>query len=300
MAVINNCDVMSGRVTVDTMTDPEFPQYSRSELLADGIVHVLSISAAIVGVVVLFLFAAGSLPAASFASVAVYSVGLVAVFCVSAAYNMVGISPLKELLRRFDQATIYFKIASTYTPFMAVKLAGWTGGGFLALVWSLATFGMTTKLFFPEPAQKDILRALPGAWMVCRVDLPAVVGRSVDPHPSAACRRRSALHNRRSVPRLGRTSLPERHLACICPWRSRLPLCSHHGFRGACVEADQARICRPRALAALSGNQIHAGEQQRHAGKFTQPNPSRFHAECADMVVKQRGDQLSADDGRNE
>ena len=150
MAVINNCDVMSGRVTVDTMTDPEFPQYSRSELLADGIVHVLSISAAIVGVVVLFLFAAGSLPAASFASVAVYSVGLVAVFCVSAAYNMVGISPLKELLRRFDQATIYFKIASTYTPFMAVKLAGWTGGGFLALVWSLATFGMTTKLFFPN------------------------------------------------------------------------------------------------------------------------------------------------------
>ncbi len=136
------------------MNDPEFPQYSRSEQIADGLVHVLSIGAAVAGVVFLLLMAIGSLPAASIASVSVYSVGLVAVFCVSAAYNMIGVSPLKAPLRRFDQATIYFKIASTYTPFMAVKLAGWTGGGFLALVWSVATFGMTTKLFFPNRLKK--------------------------------------------------------------------------------------------------------------------------------------------------
>ena len=107
------------------MNDPEFPQYSRSEKIADGIVHVLSIGAAVAGVIILLLLAIGSLPAASIASISIYSVGLVAVFCVSAAYNMIGVLPLKALLRRFDQAAFYFKIASTYTPFMP---SSWPAG----------------------------------------------------------------------------------------------------------------------------------------------------------------------------
>lgn len=131
------------------MTELDFPQYSPSERLADGVVHVLSISAAATGAVVLILLSAGSLSPGAMVGVIIYCIGLLAVFCVSAAYHLTGVSPLKAMLRRFDQATIFFKIASTYTPFMAIKLAGWTGAGFLALVWSVATFGMTTKLFFP-------------------------------------------------------------------------------------------------------------------------------------------------------
>ena len=149
-SIIINCGAASNGVTAEAMTDPELPQYSHSEQVADGIVHVISIGAAVIGAIMLFMLTAGSLPAVSIASLTVYGIGLVAVFCASAAYNMAGVSPLKPLLKRLDQATIYFKIASTYTPFMAIKLAGWTGGGFLALVWSVATFGMTTKLFFPH------------------------------------------------------------------------------------------------------------------------------------------------------
>ncbi len=136
------------------MTDLDFPHYTLSERVADGVVHIVSIGAAVVGVVALLLLAVGSLPVGSIAGITVYCIGLLAVFSVSAAYHLIGVSPLKGLLRRFDQATIFFKIASTYTPFMAIKLAGWTGAGFLAVVWSVATFGMTAKLFFPNRLMK--------------------------------------------------------------------------------------------------------------------------------------------------
>lgn len=131
------------------MTYQEFPQYSVSERVADGAVHVLSIGASLAGVITLYVIAAGSLPTSSLVSLAVYAVGLLAVFCFSAAYNLTGVSPVKAVLKRIDQATVFFKIASTYTPFLVVKLAAWPATGFLAVIWSVATFGMTTKLFFP-------------------------------------------------------------------------------------------------------------------------------------------------------
>lgn len=131
------------------MAYQEFPQYSVSERVADGAVHVLSIGASLAGVITLYVIAAGSLPTSSLVSLAVYAVGLLAVFCFSAAYNLTGVSPVKAVLKRIDQATVFFKIASTYTPFLVVKLAAWPATGFLAVIWSVATFGMTTKLFFP-------------------------------------------------------------------------------------------------------------------------------------------------------
>lgn len=131
------------------MTYQEFPQYSVSERVADGAVHVLSIGASLAGVITLYVIATGSLPTSSLVSLAVYAVGLLAVFCFSAAYNLTGVSPVKAVLKRIDQATVFFKIASTYTPFLVVKLAAWPATGFLAVIWSVATFGMTTKLFFP-------------------------------------------------------------------------------------------------------------------------------------------------------
>lgn len=132
------------------MTNLKFPQYSRAEIIADGCVHALGIGAAIGGVIALFIAAAGKVPALSLASLIIYSVGLVAVLSFSAAYNLVAISPLKAFLRRFDHASIYLKIACTYTPFLMVKLRGWEGPGLLAAIWAVALFGITAKLVFPD------------------------------------------------------------------------------------------------------------------------------------------------------
>ena len=125
------------------------PQYTGRERLADGIVHVLGVTASIIGASVLLAIAFASLPAATIVSSIIYSVGLVTVFVLSAAYNLATSHRLKSVLRRFDHAAIYIKIAATYTPFALLKLVGWPGAGLLAFVWIIAALGATIKLWIP-------------------------------------------------------------------------------------------------------------------------------------------------------
>jgi len=104
-----------------------FPVYSRGELIADGALHVLGVTASLIAAVSLLLLAIGELPPEAAVSVLVYCTGLLAVFVCSAAYHLVTRPKLKALLRRFDHAAIYLKIAATYTPFAAVKMGGLAG-----------------------------------------------------------------------------------------------------------------------------------------------------------------------------
>jgi hemolysin III len=71
------------------------------------------------------------------------------VFACSAAYHLARDGALKALLRRFDHAAIYFKIAGTYTPFAAIKMADAAGLALLAGVWAVTAFGATAKLLWP-------------------------------------------------------------------------------------------------------------------------------------------------------
>lgn len=127
-----------------------YPSYSYRERLADGCVHAVGTAAAISGVIVILLIAIGDLPPLTIVCLATYCLALIAAFAVSAAYHLTWISPLKTLLGRFDRATIYVKIASTYTPFALVKLSGLAGIGLFSVVWTAAIVGLTLKLFFPD------------------------------------------------------------------------------------------------------------------------------------------------------
>ena len=54
---------------------------------------------------------------------------------------------IRPVLRRFDHAAIYLKIAGTYTP-LVVMIGSWFAYTILAIVWGLALLGMVLKLFF--------------------------------------------------------------------------------------------------------------------------------------------------------
>ena len=126
------------------------PICRRDERLVDGCIHVLGVTASTGGAVTLLVLGASSLSRTGHISLAVYAAGLIAVFCFSAAYHLVSWRGAKEVLRRFDQAAIYFKIAATYTPFALIKLGGFSSFGLLAIVWGIAAFGMANKLVFPQ------------------------------------------------------------------------------------------------------------------------------------------------------
>jgi hemolysin III len=124
---------------------------SRPEKLVDGVIHLLSIAASVAAVTTLAtLVVVHRLPAPSAVSLGIYGAGLAAVFSCSAAYHLTREGKAKALLRRFDHAAIFVKIAATYTPFALVKLGGTTGIFLLGVVWSITALGAAVKLLLPD------------------------------------------------------------------------------------------------------------------------------------------------------
>ena len=124
-----------------------YPTYARSERIADGTMHAVGVLGAVTGAVVLIIWSSGQATAAQITAISVYGATLIATFVASAFYHMTPWEGIRPLLRRFDHAAIYLKIAGTYTPLVVM-----IGSGFayavLAVVWGLAVIGMVLKLFF--------------------------------------------------------------------------------------------------------------------------------------------------------
>ncbi|MFO8126854.1 PAQR family membrane homeostasis protein TrhA [Yoonia sp.] len=124
-----------------------YPTYARSERIADGTMHAVGVLGAIMGAVVLIVWSSGQATASQIAAISIYGATLIATFVASAFYHMTPWESVRPILRRFDHAAIYLKIAGTYTPLVVL-----IGSGFayavLAIVWGLAVIGMVLKLFF--------------------------------------------------------------------------------------------------------------------------------------------------------
>lgn len=122
--------------------------YTRAEIIADGIVHALGVKLAIVGVAALTIAAASRAGPLELGSLAIYGFGLLSVLTISALYNLWPVSPTKWVLRRFDHSAIYVLIAGTYTPFLA-QLEAAQAAPLLVILWGTALVGVTLKLAFP-------------------------------------------------------------------------------------------------------------------------------------------------------
>jgi hemolysin III len=125
-------------------------QYSRAEMIADGIVHAVGIVLAIAAGSTLLALAAFRVGPAEYVAAAFYVVSLLTVLSVSLAYNLWPVSsPAKWILRRFDHAAIYLLIAATYTSFLAQldfsPLAVWM----IIFVWAAAMTGIAIKVLLP-------------------------------------------------------------------------------------------------------------------------------------------------------
>lgn len=124
--------------------------YTRAERVADGIVHVLGVIAALTAVPVMITLAAvwhGELPVVLAASI--YGASLIAMFAFSASYHLVGHPRAKALLRRFDHGAIFVKIAGTYTPF-AVLFGGESATTVLIGIWTAALVGLALVTAVPR------------------------------------------------------------------------------------------------------------------------------------------------------
>ncbi|MBV0910791.1 PAQR family membrane homeostasis protein TrhA [Anianabacter salinae] len=122
---------------------------SRAEAVSDAVVHLIGLAVAIVAAPVLIAFAVfwhGETRA--IVAVSVYAAALILMILASAAYNASRSARWKPTLRKLDHTAIYFKIAATYTPLVA--LTGGVGSGLLAALWATAVGGAGLKFLSPD------------------------------------------------------------------------------------------------------------------------------------------------------
>lgn len=123
--------------------------YSRAEIIADGVVHVIGVALGVTGAAILLAIAFSAARSIEAGSVVVYVIGLLSMLGLSAAYNLWPVSPRKWLLRRFDHSAIYLLIAATYTPFLLQLKNGLVSAALLIVVWLTAAIGIALKLRWP-------------------------------------------------------------------------------------------------------------------------------------------------------
>jgi len=124
--------------------------FTRKELIADGVIHVIGIIAALAGAAVLLVGIATHGTAREFAALTIYSGGLIAMLLCSFAYNLFRTSRFAELLRRFDHSAIFAMIAGTYTPFTVLRLEGLLALASTTVVWLTAASGVGLRLLRPH------------------------------------------------------------------------------------------------------------------------------------------------------
>ncbi len=122
--------------------------HTLAEHIADGVMHILGLVAAIAGATALLVWAILAVPQDRLWPLIPYVVGLVATFAFSAAYNLTLHQKIRAVLRRFDHAAIYLMIAGTYTPMALIGVGGGRGWALAIAAWGLAVFGITLKLAF--------------------------------------------------------------------------------------------------------------------------------------------------------
>ena len=131
---------------VSSFAGEAYPAYSREERIADGAMHAIGVLASLIGFAFVYAFALPTLSVPLNAALIAYGLTVFGLFCFSAAYHMTPWPDTRPMLRRFDQAAIFLKIAGSYTPIVVL-----IGGGFayamLAMIWAAALLGAAGKLF---------------------------------------------------------------------------------------------------------------------------------------------------------
>lgn len=138
------------RLCTPDQIDLEEHYQTPSEHTADLIVHVVGLTLAAVGGIVLAVMSAIYGGAAAATATAVYALCLVAMLTASTVYNLTRPCAARPVLRRLDEAAIFLMIAGSYTPFTTQRFEGWWSIGFTAVVWAIAFAGVAAKLVAPR------------------------------------------------------------------------------------------------------------------------------------------------------
>lgn len=139
--------------------DPKWDQ-SLGEELANSISHGLGLIGASIGAPILMLAAWRGGDRLFFLGTAVFAGAMLLVYLGSTLYHAWPRGTMKSIFQVIDHSAIFLLIAGTYTPFTLGPLRGAWGWTILALVWTLAIFGVILKSVTGTERRKGLSMAL--------------------------------------------------------------------------------------------------------------------------------------------
>ncbi|GAB5381791.1 MAG: hemolysin III family protein [Aliiglaciecola sp.] len=144
--------------------------YSLKEEVLNAMSHGVGLVFAIVGLVYLLLRSESTL---AVTSSAIYGASLTLMFLASTIYHSVTGVNAKQVFKLLDHSAIYILIAGTYTPFLAVSIGGWVGWLSIAVIWSIALFGVVFKCFVRHRFPKiSVITYLVMGWLAVLLIYP--------------------------------------------------------------------------------------------------------------------------------
>ncbi|MGC3833311.1 PAQR family membrane homeostasis protein TrhA [Moritella viscosa] len=87
-------------------------------------------------------------------SFSIYGISMFLLFFASSAYHYASNPATKAKLKTLDHCAIFLLIAGTYTPLLLIELRGVLGWSIFGVVWSMALFGIITKVYWAERFKK--------------------------------------------------------------------------------------------------------------------------------------------------
>lgn len=111
------------------------------------ITHLVGAVLALVGMVVLIVFASLQGNPWKIVSFSIYGTTLFGLYAVSTLYHSIR-GRFKYLLQRLDHVAVYLLIAGTYTPITLVTMVGGWGWSIFGLEWFLALLGILQETVF--------------------------------------------------------------------------------------------------------------------------------------------------------
>jgi hemolysin III len=134
-------------------------RYSRTEEIANSIIHGVGIVYAVAGLAVLAAFASLLGNTWHIVSTSIYGATQILLYTASTLYHSIPIERAKKVLRALDHSAIFLLIAGTYTPFALVNLRGPWGWTLFGVVWALAILGIALQGFMLK--QRRWINAIP-------------------------------------------------------------------------------------------------------------------------------------------
>ncbi len=133
---------------------------SLGEELANSISHGIGLLAASIGAPILLFASWRTGDRFFFVGAAVFAAAMWLVYLGSTLYHAWPRGALKSIFQVIDHSAIFLLIAGTYTPFTLGPLRGPWGWTILALVWSLAIFGVILKSIHGTERRRGLSLAL--------------------------------------------------------------------------------------------------------------------------------------------